>query len=88
MHSLRGAPHLKDVRNLGLLGAVEIESTADAPSARARKCADVCFDHGVFVRALGDTLVLSPPLVVEESQISQIRDAIAAGLKEVARLGM
>jgi len=88
LHSLRGAPHVRDIRNLGLLGAVEIESTADAPGARARKCADVCFDHGVFVRALGDTLVLSPPLIVEESQIGQIRDAIAAGLKEVARLGL
>lgn len=86
LHSLRGAPHVRDVRNLGLLGAVEIEAVADAPGQRARKCADVCFERGVFVRALGDTLILSPPLVIDESQIGQIRDAIGAGLKEAARV--
>jgi beta-alanine--pyruvate transaminase len=86
LHSLRGAPHVRDIRNLGLLGAVEIEAIADAPGQRARKCAEICFERGVFVRALGDTLILSPPLIIDESQIGQIRDAIGAGLNEAARL--
>lgn len=85
LHSLRQLPHVRDIRNLGLLGAVEIEAVPDAPGQRARKCADVCFERGVFVRALGDTLILSPPLVIDENQIGQIRDAIGHGLKEAAR---
>src|SRR5579872_4832162 len=84
LHSLRGTPHVRDIRNLGLLGAVEIEAVADAPGQRARACADVCFERGVFVRALGDTLILSPPLVIDENQIGQIRDAIAFGLKQAS----
>ncbi|GIQ76941.1 aminotransferase class III-fold pyridoxal phosphate-dependent enzyme [Bradyrhizobium sp. RD5-C2] len=86
LHSLRGKPHVRDIRNLGLLGAVEIESAPDSLGLRARKCADVCFDRGVFVRALGETLVLSPPLIIDENQIGEIRDAIAAGLVEAAKL--
>lgn len=86
LHSLRDRPHVRDIRNLGLLGAVEIESTAEMPGQRARKCADVCLDRGVFVRALGDTLVLSPPLIIEERQISEICDAIASGLEAASTL--
>jgi beta-alanine--pyruvate transaminase len=85
LHSLRGKPHVRDIRNLGLLGAVEIESPSETPGQRARKCADICCDRGVFVRALGDTLVLSPPLIIDERQIGEIRDAIATGLVEAAR---
>jgi len=86
LHSLRGTPYVRDIRNLGLLGAVEIEASAENVGDRARKCAELCFERGVFMRALGDTLILSPPLVINEAQIHEIRDAIAASLKEVANL--
>jgi beta-alanine--pyruvate transaminase len=81
LHSLRGASAaVRDIRNLGLLGAVEIASEPDAFGQRARTVADRCLASGVFMRALGETLVLSPPLVIQEGQIAQIRDTIAEAI--------
>jgi beta-alanine--pyruvate transaminase len=78
LHGIRGAsPHIKDIRNLGLLGAVDIASDAEAFGLRARTVAERCFENGVFVRALGETLILSPPLIINEAQIGQITEAIA-----------
>jgi beta-alanine--pyruvate transaminase len=81
LHSIRGAsPAVRDIRNLGLLGAVDIASEPDAFGHRARAVAEHCLANGVFMRALGEVLVLSPPLVVQEDQIGQIRDAVVAAL--------
>ncbi len=78
LHSIRSAsPHIKDIRNLGLLGAVDVASDADAFGLRARAVAEQCFENGIFVRALGETLILSPPLIISEAQIGEITDAIA-----------
>ena len=85
LHGIRGTSGaIKDIRNLGLLGAVEIASDADAVGKRARAVADYCFENGVFVRALGETLILSPPRVIEEGQIARICDAISGGIKSAA----
>jgi beta-alanine--pyruvate transaminase len=84
VHALRGQPFVSDVRNIGLLAGIEIAPVAGAPGQRARDCAARCFERGVLVRAAGDTLVLSPPLVISRDQISQIVDAIAASLRELA----
>lgn len=83
LHSLRGVPHVSDIRNLGLLGAVQIASAPDAAGQRARDCATACLEDGVFVRALGETLILSPPLVITESQIGQIVDTIRRAARKV-----
>jgi len=81
LHSLRSSStSVRDIRNLGLLGAVDIVSEPDAYGQRARAVADRCLADGVFMRALGETLVLSPPLVIEEAQIAQIRDTIAGAI--------
>jgi beta-alanine--pyruvate transaminase len=84
LHAMRGAPHVRDIRNLGLLGAVEIASKADAPGQRARMCADYCFDDGVFLRALGDTLILSPPLIITEAQIAEIANVLTRAIAKAA----
>jgi beta-alanine--pyruvate transaminase len=82
LHSLREvSPRIRDIRNLGLLGAVDIASETDAFGQRARAVATSCFERGVFVRALGETLILSPPLIIEESQIGQIVDTIADAVR-------
>lgn len=81
LHSLADAPHVIDIRNLGMLGAVQIESAPGAFGQRARECAAACHEDGVFVRALGETLILSPPLVISEEQIAQIVDTIGRSLK-------
>ncbi|MET4212757.1 adenosylmethionine-8-amino-7-oxononanoate aminotransferase [Bradyrhizobium sp. LA2.1] len=72
---------VRDIRNLGLLGAVEIKAAPNAPGQRARAVANHCFENGIFVRAVGDTLILSPPLIVNEEQIGQIADGIKNSIR-------
>ncbi len=62
VHSLRGLPHVLDVRNYGLIGAVELEPRAGKPGARAFEVFLKCFERGVMVRQTGETIAMSPPL--------------------------
>ncbi|HWX10595.1 MAG TPA: aminotransferase class III-fold pyridoxal phosphate-dependent enzyme, partial [Trinickia sp.] len=71
-HALADAPHVKDVRNLGLVAGIELESRVDAPGARAYEVFVKCFEAGVLVRYTGDILAFSPPLIVEEEQIEHM----------------
>ncbi len=76
-HALAGKRHVQDVRNLGLVAGIELEPRPDAPGARAAEAFQKCFDEGLMVRYTGDTLAVSPPLIIEESQIDQIFDTIS-----------
>ncbi len=82
VHSLRGAPHVIDVRNYGLIGAVELEPRAGKPGARAFDVFLKCFERGVMVRQTGDVIALSPPLIVEPKQIAQIVETLGAVIRE------
>ncbi|MGZ5097802.1 MAG: aminotransferase class III-fold pyridoxal phosphate-dependent enzyme [Usitatibacter sp.] len=79
IHSLKGAPHVVDIRNIGLVGAVELAPRAGAPGARGFETYLRCFEKGVLVRNTGDIIALAPALIVEEAQIQQI----VATLREV-----
>jgi len=83
-HSLRGAPHVADIRNVGLLGAVDLQPRAGAAGARGNECQLACLEAGVLIRNSGDTLVLSPPLVISESQVAQVFDTIRQALAKLA----
>jgi beta-alanine--pyruvate transaminase len=80
LHGLKGAPHVIDIRNIGLLGAVELAPKAGAPGALGAALNKACFDMGVLIRNAGDIIVFSPPLVISESEIGQITDALRKGL--------
>src|SRR5271163_2295403 len=84
VHAIRGAPHVIDVRNFGLIGAVELESRAEKPSARAFEVFLKCFERGVMVRQTGDTIALSPPLIIERGQIAQIIETLGTVIRETA----
>jgi len=84
MHSLRGAPHVIDIRTIGIVAGVELASRDGAVGARAFETFLKCFDAGVMVRTTGDTLALSPPLIVEKAQIDQLVSTIATALRSVA----
>jgi len=84
VHSLRGVPHVIDVRNYGLIGAVELEPRAGNPGARAFEVFLKCFERGVMVRQTGDVIALSPPLIVEPKQITQIVETLGAVIRETA----
>ncbi len=72
VHSLKGLPHVIDIRNYGLIGAVEFEPRSGAPGARAFEVFTRCFERGVLVRQTGDIIALSPPLIIETAHISKI----------------
>ena len=81
VHSLRGVPHVIDIRNIGLIGAIELEPRPNAPGARAYETLVKCYERGLLVRVTGDTIALSPPLIIERDQI----ETIVATLGEVLR---
>lgn len=84
VHSLKGAPNVIDLRNLGLIGAIELESIPGKPTARAFEAFLKCYEKGVLIRTTGDIIALSPPLIVEKKHIDQIFDTIRTVLDEVA----
>jgi len=83
IHSLKGAPHVIDVRNIGLMGAVELEPRPGKPGARAYEAFLKVFEAGVLIRWTGDILAFSPPLIVEPAQIDRIFDTVREALKTV-----
>lgn len=84
VHSLKGAPHVIDIRNTGLIAGIELEPRAGAATARTMDVFRHCFDNGVLVRTTGDTLALTPALTIEPAQIGQIVDALGKALRAVA----
>ena len=84
LHSLKGVPNVIDLRNLGLIGAIELEPIPDKPTARAYEAFIKCYEKGLMIRTTGDIIALSPPLIVEKSHIDQIFDTLRTVLKEVA----
>ncbi len=72
VHGLRGIPHVIDVRNIGLVAGIELAPRAGAPGARGYETFVQCFERGLLVRVTGDTIALSPPLIIEEGQISDM----------------
>ncbi len=83
LHSLRSARHVVDLRNCGLMGAVELEPRASRPGARAYEAFLKGFDAGVLVRYTGDTIAFSPPLIIEKAQIERIFDTVRQALGAV-----
>jgi beta-alanine--pyruvate transaminase len=83
LHSLKGARHVIDVRNLGLVGGIELEARAGAPGKRALQAHIRCFEAGALVRCTADILALSPPLVIEKAQIDQLVETIRSVLQAI-----
>jgi beta-alanine--pyruvate transaminase len=80
-HSLRGLPHVIDVRNYGLILGLELESIPGKVGARAFEVYVKCFERGLLIRQTGDILALSPPLIIERQQIDQIFSTLAQVLR-------
>jgi len=84
VHSLKGCPHVIDLRNLGLIAGIELESIEGKTTARAFEAFLKCYEKGVLIRTTGDIIALSPPLIIEKEQIDQIFDTIRTVLGEIA----
>jgi len=73
LHSLKGTKHIIDIRNLGLIGAIELESIPEKPSRRAYNVLCEAFRHQkLFVRVTGDIIALSPSLIIQKQEIDLI----------------
>jgi beta-alanine--pyruvate transaminase len=84
MHSLRDARHVKDIRNLGLIAGIELESREGAVGKRAYETFVKCYEAGVLIRVTGEIIALSPPLILEEGHIDEMVDTLRKILSEVA----
>ncbi len=84
MHSLRGARHVIDIRTIGLVVGIELESRAGAIGARAYDIFVDCFEKGLLIRVTGDIIALSPPLIVEPGQIDDMVSLLGDALKRAA----
>jgi beta-alanine--pyruvate transaminase len=84
VHSLAGLPHVIDLRNYGLVGAVELASLAGKPGARAYDLFVKCYQAGALVRASGDIIALSPPLIAGKEHIDELIGIVAGELKRLA----
>ncbi len=81
LHSLRDAPHVIDVRNIGLVGAIELSPIEGEPSKRAFSAFIKAFESGLLIRTTGDIIALSPPLIVEKHHIDEIVSKLRGILK-------
>ncbi|MFB2565403.1 aspartate aminotransferase family protein [Rhizobium sp. IMFF44] len=84
LHSLKGLPHVVDIRNLGLVGAVELTPRNGAPGTRAYDVFVDCFQRGLLIRVTGDIIALSPPLIIERAEIETIVSMLGDALKRAA----
>ncbi|MBN3858684.1 aspartate aminotransferase family protein [Paraburkholderia sp. Ac-20340] len=83
-HALRDAPHVKDVRNLGMVAGIELDSRDGAVGARAYEVFVKCFEAGVLIRFTGDILAFSPPLIITEEEIERLFGTVREVLTKVA----
>ncbi len=83
LHALNGTRHIIDLRNLGLIGAIELEPIPGKPTARAFDAFLRCYEAGLLIRTTGDIIALSPPLIAEKSEIDRIFETLARVLREV-----
>jgi len=83
--SLKGLPNVLDIRPIGLAVGVDLASKPDAVGKRGYEAMELAFhEHDLMVRGVGDTLALSPPLIVSEAQIGEIFDKLGKVIKAVA----
>jgi beta-alanine--pyruvate transaminase len=83
VHSLKDASHVCDLRNLGLVAGIELESRPGKPAERAFETYLKCFQKGLLTRTTGDIIALSPPLIIEKPEIDQIFATLAEVLKTI-----
>jgi beta-alanine--pyruvate transaminase len=81
LFSLKGLPHVIDVRAIGLVGAVELEPIAGQPAKRAFTAFLNSYEAGFLIRTTGDTIAMSPPLIISKSEIDELIGKLSGVLK-------
>ena len=81
LHSLKGLPHVIDIRNMGLIGAVELQGIEGAPTKRAFEAFLRAYEKGILIRTTGDIIAMSPPLIISKAEIDTLIGTLADVLK-------
>lgn len=85
LHSLKGLPNVIDIRNFGLIGAIEFAARPDAPGARGFEVFNRAFHEGqMLTRVTGDVIALSPPLIIEKEHIDRIFNVLGDVIRATA----
>lgn len=84
VHSLKGLPYVIDLRSIGMIAGIELESIAGKPGARAFNAFKQAFADGLLIRTTGDIIALSPPLVLEKKHIDELFGKLTTVLKNLA----
>jgi len=84
VHSLRGLPHVIDLRNMGLIAGIELEPIPGEPTRRAFTAFLEAYEKGLLIRTTGDIIALSPPLIITRAQIDKLFGILTAVLKGLA----
>ena len=83
MHGLRRLPLVEDIRTIGLVAAIDLAPVPGKPALRAFETMDRAFhDQGIMIRVTGDTIALSPPLIISEDQIEELAEKLARAIGE------
>ncbi|GES45640.1 aspartate aminotransferase family protein [Rhizobium dioscoreae] len=72
LHSLKDCPNVIDIRNTGLIGAIELDPIAGEPTKRAFTAFLKTYEKGLLIRTTGDIIALSPPLIIEKHHIDEL----------------
>jgi beta-alanine--pyruvate transaminase len=80
VHSLKGLPNVIDIRDIGLIGAVELAPRPGKPTQRALDVFRRCFDEGVLIRVTADIIAMSPPLICEKSHVDRLINTLSDAL--------
>jgi beta-alanine--pyruvate transaminase len=84
VHSMKSLPNVIDIRNFGLVGGIELAPLPGEPAKRAFNVFLECWEQGVLVRTTGDTVALSPPLIIETQHLERIVDVLSAAIRKHA----
>jgi len=85
VHSLREMPYVVDIRNMGMVAAIELEPRPGKPGERAFETFLKCYENGVLIRTTGDIIALSPPFIISKQQIDELMGTLGNALREVGR---
>lgn len=82
---LKGLPHVVDIRTIGLVAAIDLAPREGAAGTRGFEAMDRAFhEFGLMIRVTGDTIALSPPLIITEAEIDELFDKLARLIKSLA----
>jgi beta-alanine--pyruvate transaminase len=84
VHTLRGEPHVIDIRNFGLTAAVELESIAGQPGVRGRRMFERGFEEGLLLRVTSDSISLAPPFISTPEEILAMIEGLRRALRALA----